>query len=52
MDLLFIILSDSNIQIEVKNYGISAIGDICLVIEHEFIPYFKKTMDVLILAGQ
>lgn len=53
MELLFIILQDGNcnIQSEVKIFGITAIGDICLTTEHAFRPYLNKTMDILIGAG-
>ena len=52
MDLLFIILEDPNMQTDVKTIAIIAIGDICLMSETSFQPYFQKTMDTLIVAGQ
>lgn len=51
MQLLFTILEDENIPTEVKNIAIVAVGDICLVSEHRFVPYFQKSMQVLIAAG-
>jgi hypothetical protein len=52
VELLFIVLQDGNIQTQVKTFGIGAVGDICLVTEHAFRPYFNKTMEILIGAGQ
>ena len=52
MDLLFILLNDSNISIDVKIITIVAIGDICLMTENDFHPYFEQAMDLLIQAGQ
>lgn len=37
---------------EVKIFGITAIGDICLITEASFRPYLAKTMEILIGAGQ
>lgn len=45
-------MEDANLQTDVKTIGIVAIGDICLMAEIAFQPYFSKTMETLILAGQ
>jgi len=38
--ILFTILRDNLIQTEVKIFGIAALGDICLMTETHFLPYF------------
>ena len=52
MAILFNILEDGNIPTEVKNIGIVAVGDICLSSERRFVPYFERSMNTLISAGQ
>lgn len=51
MCLLFIILDDVHMATDVKTIAIIAIGDICLMSEKSFSPYFQKSMDVLVQAG-
>ena len=45
-------LANDNFNAEVKMFTICAIGDLILVMEDKFKPYFKDTMEMLIKAGQ
>mmetsp|Transcript_36272 Transcript_36272/g.55713 ORF Transcript_36272/g.55713 Transcript_36272/m.55713 type:complete len:171 (+) Transcript_36272:1292-1804(+) len=51
INLLFFVL-EGELPMEVKTIAISAIGEICLNIESDFMPYFNKSMEMLVLAGQ
>jgi len=52
MELLFFISQQESVPTDVKVIGIMAIGDICLMTEDSFKPYFDQSMTVLIAAGQ
>jgi hypothetical protein len=52
MALLYKILEDAEMTTDVKTIAIQAIGDICLMTEAAFRPYFERSMDTLIAAGQ
>jgi len=49
--MLFKVLGDGSLPTDVKTTAIMAIGDICLMTEKAFQPYFERTMEVLIQAG-
>jgi hypothetical protein len=49
--MIFKVLGDATLPTDVKTTAIMAIGDICLMTEKAFQPYFERTMDVLIQAG-
>jgi len=49
--MIFKVLGDGSLPTDVKTTAIMAIGDICLMTEKAFQPYFERTMDVLIQAG-
>lgn len=49
--MIFKVLGDASLPTDVKTTAIMAIGDICLMTEKAFQPYFERTMDVLIQAG-
>ena len=51
-NLIFRILDDGDISLDVKITAIVAIGDICLVTEIAFEPYLEQTMNALIQAGR
>ena len=46
MDLIFLILHN-DYPFDTKLVAISAIGDICLCMEAEFLPYFEDSMKIL-----
>jgi hypothetical protein len=49
--MIFKVLGDAALPTDVKTTAIVAIGDVCLMTEKAFQPYFARTMDVLIQAG-
>jgi hypothetical protein len=51
VELLTNTLKNDTYPAEVKMFTICAIGDLILVTEDKFKPYFKETMDLLIRAG-
>ena len=50
-EMLFKVLGDGRLPTDVKTTAIMAIGDICLMTEKAFQPYFERTMEVLVQAG-
>lgn len=51
VELLTSTLKNEEYNAEVKMFTICAIGDLILVTEDKFKPYFKDTMEMLIKAG-
>lgn len=52
MDILFLVLKNSELTPDVKTIAIQAIGDICLMVESKFLPKIEQAMDLLIEAGK
>lgn len=51
MNILIFVLEDPKFNTEVKTIAIIAIGDLCLMTEAGFQPYFQQAMQSLIQAG-
>lgn len=51
MTLLNVVLESPELTIDVKNFAIGGVGDLCLNCEIEFFEFLDKTMDSLIQAG-
>jgi len=51
MNILIHVLEDPKFNTEVKTIAIIAIGDLCLMTEAGFQPYFGQAMNSLIQAG-
>jgi hypothetical protein len=52
LEILILILQKEDLTPDVKTIAIQAVGDICLMSEGAFFPYFNKSMDLMIGAGQ
>jgi len=51
MEILICVLEQAKFDTEVKTIAITAIGDLCLMTEAGFQPYFAQAMNTLIQAG-
>ena len=51
MNILFSTLSDGSIGADVQVIAILCVGEICLMTEKQFQPYFEQTMSILVSAG-
>lgn len=49
--LLLEVLRHEYLDVDIKTNAIMALGDICLICEHQFHPYIMQTMQLLVEAG-
>eukprot|EP00347_Sterkiella_histriomuscorum_P015054 403358482 len=48
---LFILLQGSEYNLESKSKGLIAVGDTCLAIDQNFIPFYEKTLECIMAAA-